>query len=246
MSCFKPIILLETRRFFTLKKTTVLLVLLLISLYSVHKGIKENKNTTSKIKEFQNIEAQMFGLNTNYDTVSRAGARILFTPAPASIFFTNPPVITEVSAHINTIANLDITSNCQSKSIFISNALLPLRFSTVVLFLGTFAVLYLGLKAMNSKEYLKFLAHGNSRLAVYLSILFSRYILVVVSFLFIFGCTLCLALLEGISLSWPDISGLMPSLLAALFLMLFCLVIGTIPGHWAKKTAWPSSWRSGL
>jgi len=235
MSCFKPIFLLEVRRFFTLKKTAVLLALLLISLFSVHKGIKENKNTMGKIKEFQNIETQMFKSMTNYELVSNVGSKVLFTPAPASIFFTNPPVMTEVSAHINTIANLDITSNCQSKSIFISNALLPLRFSTVVLFLGTFAVLYFGLKAMNSKEYLKFLAHGNSRLAVYLSIFFSRYILAVLSFLFICGCTLCLAMMEGISLSWPDIAGLMPSLLAALLLMLFCLAIGTIPGHWAKK-----------
>jgi len=235
MSCFKPIILLETSRFFTLKKTAVVLVLLLISLFSVHKGIIEKKNTTSKIKEFQKIESQMFDQNTNYDTVSRAGARIQFIPAPASIFSTNPPVMTEVSAHINTIANLDITSNCQSKTIFISNALLPLRFSTVVLFLGTFAILYFGHIAMNSKEYLKFLARGHSRLAVYLSILFSRYILVVLSFLFIFGCTLCLAVIEGIPLSWSFIDGLTPSMLVALLLFLFCLAIGSIPGHWAKK-----------
>lgn len=235
MSCFKPIFLQEIRRFFTSKKIAVVFVLLIISLFSVHKGIIEKKNNKSKIEEFQKIENQMFGFNTNYDTVSRAGASILFDPAPASIFFTNPPVMTEVSAHINTIADLSISSNCQSKTIYISNALLPLRFSTVVYFLGTFAVLYFGLLSMNSKEYLKFLTQGNSRLAVYLSILVSRYILIVLSFLFIFGCTLGLTMIEGIPLSWPFIAGLIPSLLVALLLFLFCLAVGTIPGHWAKK-----------
>lgn len=236
MSCFKSIFLLEMRRFFTLKKAAILLMLLLISLYSGHKGIKENKETTSKIKEFQIIEVQTFKALNNYETLSHIGSRIMFIPAPVSIFFTNPPAMTEVSANINTVANLDISSNCQSKTIFISNALLPLRFSTIVFFLGTFAVLYIGLQSMKSKEYLKFLVHAQSQSRVYLSIFFSRYIFVVVSFLFIFGCTLCLAIIEGISLSWSDIAGLMPSLGVALLLFLFCLAIGTIPGHWAKKS----------
>lgn len=235
MPCFRPIFLFESGRFFLRKKIAIIFVILLISLSSGQKGIKENNLTTDKIKEFQNIEVQKFNAMNNYDTISHIGSRILFMPAPVAIFFTNPPVMTEISARINTVANLDISSNCQSKSIFITDTLLSLRFSNVVFFLGTLAALLFGFQSMKDKEYLKFIARINSRKRVYLAIFFSRYILIVISFLFIFSCTVLLAIIEGIPLSWADIISLIPFLVASLLLLLFCLAIGTIPGHWVKK-----------
>jgi hypothetical protein len=172
----------------------------------------------------------------NWLDYSHIGFRVLLVPSSPVIFFTNPPILAEVNARINSIATIDISTPCQSKTLFKKDSLFQFVFSSIILLLGSLVVLFNGYNAVQNIGYLKFLSSLLPGKSVYLFIFLSRFIFLTLSFLFIFLLMLGWVLIEGVRIP-PVFWSILPGyIIAALLIILFSLAIGTIIGSLRKKS----------
>ena len=236
MSHLIALFLLGFKQFFSRRNLIVFLVMLLLLFYGVNKGIYNYKVMVENSKEFQKIEAMMFANVMTYLQYSNVGVRYMYVPSASVIFFTVPPLMSELAAKINSTINLDIYNNCKGSSVFASTNRDFLRFSGLLVLLGTLFVLFTGYESMYNKEYLKFLSSKFSHLKVFIAVIFSRFISIVFSLLVLFGLMLGVVRLRGIVLMPTDVKGLWVYLLSTLLILLIFLVIGGMIGTMRSNT----------
>ncbi len=225
---FLSVLMVESKRIFRLKILIGLLLILGICLYSVHRGINENKSVPLKVTEFQKIENLIFNDMGNYDRISHTGFKVLFVPTTTGIFFTNPAMMSEIFARINTIATLHIYKNLQSKSLFKKDTLFQFQFSSIVSLVGSILVLLYGYYTPKNREYLKFLSSTSTVKSAHYFMVISRVLLIIFGFLLIFAAMHILAIIEGVDLSQIDFKGLAAYIFVSLLLLLFFFAVGRI------------------
>lgn len=236
MSHFIALFLLGIKQFFSKRNLILFLVMLLLLLYGVNKGIYNYKVMVENSKEFQKIEALMFGNVMTYLQYSSVGVRYMSVPSASVIFFTDSPLMTELAAKIDSTITLDIYNNCKGSAVFESNNRDFLRFSGLLVLLGTLFVLFTGYESMCRKEYLKFLSSKFSHIKVFMAIIFSRFISIIFTLLVLFGLMVGVVRLRGIELMHTDVKGLWAYLLSTVLILLIFLVIGGMIGTMRSNT----------
>jgi hypothetical protein len=207
----------------------------LLSTYSVQNGIKEYKKRIETKNEFKSTELSFFNDIRNYNQYSYLGFKILFIPGMSSIFFSNPVFLSELSARINSVTCLDIGSNCKGGAIFKGNSPFAPRFSNVVRVLASLLILFLGFEIMRKREFLRSLSSQWSKFGVFITTGFSLALLFILCILVIFACCIGLTVLQGISLTPPDIKGLVIDLPPMINKLLFFFFVGTLLGNMRSK-----------
>lgn len=210
--------------------------MLLLLLYGVNKGIYNYKVMVENSKEFQKIEALMFANVMNYIQYSTVGVRYMYVPSASVIFFTDSPLMSQLAAKIDSTIKLDIYNNCKGSAVFESNNRDFLRFSGLLVLLGTLFVLFTGYESMCRKEYLKFLSSQFSHIKVFMAVIFSRFISIIFILLVLFGLMVGVVRLRGIELMPTDVKGLWAYLLSTLLVLLIFLVIGGMIGTIRSNT----------
>jgi hypothetical protein len=230
MSHLIALFLLGSKRFFCKRNLLVFLIMFILLLYGVNKGVDKYEDILDKSKEFQKVEERMFRMTIfNYTVYSIFGVRYLFVPSASVIFFTDSPMISELSAKIDSAVNLQIFNNFKGSAIF-ENKRGFLRFSGLLILLGILFVLFTGYESMCRKEYLKFLCSNFSPLKLFLSVIFSRFILVTFTLTVLFVSMVGVVRLRGIELASSDFGNLWIYLGVSLLTLLIFLVIGGIIG----------------
>ena len=230
MSNLIALFLLGFKQFFNKRNLIVFLVLFLLSLYGVNKGVDNYNGMVESSKEFRKIETLMLRSLIYYAQYSALGIRYLFVPSASVIFFTDSPLMAELSAKIDNTIKLEIHNNCRGAAVFKPNNRGLLRFSGFLVLLGTLFVLFTGYESICRKEYLKFLCSKFSRIKVFLTMIFSRFILITVTLMVLFGLMVGVVRLRGIELLPTDFKGLWAYLLVTLLTLLIFLVIGGLIG----------------
>jgi len=235
MGHFKSFFVLLLKIFFSRRNIFLLLLLLALSIYSTQQGIKEREQILNNLEEFKKAEASFFGDLEHYKDYSNMGFKVLLIPGSASIFFSNPVLLSELSARINSITILDIGSNCKGGLVLRGNSPFKPRFSNVVRVLASLLILFLGYEIMKKKEFLRSLSSQWCKFGVFMSISFSLMILFIMCILVMFSFCLGLTVLQGISLTAPDIKGLVISLPPMILKLLFFFFFGAILGSIRSK-----------
>ncbi|NIM12761.1 MAG: hypothetical protein GTO45_11705 [Candidatus Aminicenantes bacterium] len=209
----------------------IMLPIVIISGYGVHKSVNEFRQITANSKEFQESELAKFTKIANYQAYSLIGFSVLFIPeSVSSVFFDNPSYMNEISARINSLATLDIKKNCMGKEIRREPSF-NLRLSNIVLWLFSLAGLLLGWEVMQNREFLKSLASRCSILKLFLSIIFSRFILLIFCLLVLFACMVILLMVENVGLASVDFNVLGAYPVVTLIILLFFPLLGTLAGY---------------
>ncbi|MCU0285461.1 MAG: ABC transporter permease subunit [Acidobacteria bacterium] len=238
MTTFLAFFVLELKRFITMRKLFILIVLTFLSLYSINKGINEFTDASIECEKFRLQEAHIFKDLMSYREYSNIGVGVFFLPSPAVIFFTNPPKTSELIGRCNSIARLDIDSSSKDKHVTRTDAPFPLRFSTLVLLIGTLATLFMGYDILRKPEYLKFLSAnaGNaSAHKIFFYIFCCRFIFIAFSFLAIFLLMIGVLFFHNISLTALDFPGLFSYIKASLLMLLFFFFAGFLAGNFRRK-----------
>jgi hypothetical protein len=210
------------------RNAIIILLLLFFSLVFIQTGIDNYKSLLDYKYKFQEFERTKITQYINYSQYGAYGIRMLFVPAPISILFLNSAVIPDMNAYVDSGEQLKIFKPLKGKNIFDLNKFGFTDFSGIILFFGSLLALFYGYETFNSDEYLKFLSTVSSRKQVFLSMIFSRIILMFFLFLFILGSAL---LLIGLNDLYVPIDRYLSSfVLAIILLLLFCFSIGTIIG----------------
>ena len=230
MSHLIALFLLGFKRFFCKRNLLVFLVLFVLLLYGVNKGVDKYEGILDKSKEFQEVEKLMFRMTiSNYTAYSLWGVRYLFVPSASAIFFIDSPMTSELSAKIDSVVSTQVLNNFKGSAVF-ENKRGFLRFSGLLMLLGTLFVLFTGYESMCRREYLKFLCSNFSPLKLFLSVIFSRFILVTFTLMVLFVSMVGMVKLRGIELTSTDFGNLWIYLGVSLLTLLIFLVIGTIIG----------------
>ena len=225
---FKAIFFKGINRFACKKNIVILAALILLLQCSLFKDSQEYQVFMEKSKEFQANEALAFKKMANYSMISGLGINILFSPSSSGGFFTHPPLMSELSANINTIVTLDIKNNSQGKSLFKSSSIFQMTFSSILLLLGTLASLFIGINAFCDKAYLKSQCSTYHEKFIFGYTLLSQFILIIACFLLILIITLCHAAIQGIFKTVIDYSGMLAFTAVFLINAAFFFLIGVI------------------
>ncbi len=233
MQNFKTFFIFEFKRFFGRRNIVISVLLLFVSLVFIQNGINDHKIQLDHKDKFQEFERTKITQYINYSQYGIYGIRMLFVPAPISVFFINSAVIPDMTAYVDSGEQLKIYKPLKGKNIFDLNKFGFTDFSGILLFFGSLLTLFYGYETFNSDEYLKFLSTICSRKQVFFSMIFCRIIMMLLFFLFILGSAL-------LSISLNDLYVPMDRYLASFalvifLLLLFCFSIGTIIGTLQSK-----------
>jgi len=212
----------------------VLLTMILLTLFCVHKGVIEHHDITANSKDFERCEKIKFERITDYVKYSNYGFRVYCIPAAASVFFTNPETLSDLNARVNSIVTMDIYNNTKTRALFKRKFPMPLRYSMVLLLLGSIFCLVFGHGALRQKEYLRSLCSASSHVKVYSLQILPRFLVIIISLVLISAVNLGYVLLKNIRFTKHDINGLFAYLLIALLMLVFFFVLGVIAGFFGR------------
>ncbi len=233
MRTFKSFFIFESRRFFGMRNTILILLLLFLSLIFIQIGINEYKNTLNRKEKFQEFEITKVSHYINYTQYGAYGVRMLFVPSPISVFFINSSVIPDMTSYVDSGEQLKIYNPLKGQNIFALKKFGFSDFSGIILFFGSLLALFYGYETFNNDEYLKFLSTVSSKKRVFYSVLFSRIILMFLVFFVITSSAFLLIIINGLYV--PMNVYFLYFILSILFISLFFFSIGTIIGTLRSK-----------
>jgi ABC-type transport system involved in cytochrome c biogenesis ATPase subunit/uncharacterized membrane protein YhaH (DUF805 family) len=231
MRHFKAFFGFLLKRFFSRRNIILLLILLALSIYCTQQGIKERKKILNNFEGFKKLESFLFSQIRNYSKYASDGFKILVVPGTNIVFFSNPVLLSELSARINSITTLDIGSNCKGGLVLRGNSPFAPRFSNVARVLAGLLILFLGYETWKDREFLRSISSKWSKFGVFISICFALPLLFILCLQVIFAFCIGLTVLQGISLTAADIRGLAISLPPMILHLLFFFFFGSILGN---------------
>jgi len=225
MNTFKSFFILEFKRFFGKRNGVIILLLLLLSLLFIQNGVNEYKNILSHKEKFKEIEEIKVSSYISYRVYGAYGFRMLFVPAPITIFFNKSGVISDMTSYVDSGERLNIYNPLKGKNVFNLKKWGLTDFSGIILFFASLLALFYGYETLNNAEYLKFLSTLASPRKVFISLLLSRIILMVFLFLFITASGFLLLTLNGVNV--PLDRYILYFLLLIFLISIFFFMIGT-------------------
>lgn len=225
MRTFKSFFILEFKRFFGKRNGVIILLLLLLSLLFIQNGINEYKNILNHKEKFQEIEETKVSRYINYRVYGTYGFRMLFVPAPITVFFNKSGVISDMTSYVDSGERLKIYNPLKGKNVFNLKKWGLTDFSGIILFFASLLALFYGYETLNNAEYLKFLATLAAPRKVFISLLLSRIILMVSLFFVITAAGFLLLTLNGLNV--PLDRYMLYFLLLIFLISIFFFMIGT-------------------
>jgi len=225
MHTFKAFFILEFKRFFGKRNGMLILMLFLLSLLFIQNGINEYKNILDHKEKFQEIEESKVSSYISYRVYGAYGFRMLFVPAPITIFFNKSGVISDMTSYVDSGERLIIYNSLKGKNVFNLKKWGLTDFSGIILFFASLLALFYGYETLSNAEYFKFLSTLASPGKVFFSLLVSRIILMLLLFMFITAGCLLLFMLNNLHV--PLDKYILYFLLLVFLISIFFFVMGT-------------------
>lgn len=157
-------------------------------------------------------------------------------PSRTDIFFSHPFVMSQLYAKINLIIALGIFNKSKGVLSIEEKSSFQVRFSDIILYLGSLAALFFGFDTLRNKSHLKFLTSRASPLNVYIAIVLTRLLILEICFDILFGCGMIMAMSSGLEFTVNDLSVVIPGyFLAGMLMLFFCFSVGMITGFIHSK-----------
>ena len=216
------------------RNLTFAAVVFILSLVAVLRGLDDYNAALVESREFHEAEAVRLKNQLNYMAYAKEGIRVFVVPSATDIFFPTPAVFSQLTARVDTLATVEIQGNCKGKVIFKKDAGIRLRYSVIVLMLGSLAALFLLAEAMNRKEFLKSQVSHWNRTMVYLATVLSRVLFLALGYSLLYAGMVGLVLLHRVTLTSADIITLLHHYGLTLLILLVFALLGALLGSVLK------------
>jgi len=235
MDHYRDIHALGLRRFAGKKYILWIISLIVLFFFLINIGINNYKAGSEERNSLLDFESKMFLRMFSYSQYGLYGVRLPFNPSPISILFRENLPMMDLSARVDSLITVDISTNAKGKSLFKSSYANPLSFSGFILFIGTLLGLFLGYSLVHNQEFLKFLTASASTLKTLAALIGSWLVILFLVLLSLFAVIVLSCLLRGLNFSQKDILHLLiflglSFLLLSVSLIMGC-VIGSFKGH---------------
>ena len=230
MTRFFIILKHELKWLFSPTNIIAVILLLAVSLTGLYKGIHDHNAVMNDAKKFQEIEAELFKKHAHYLDYSKNGFQVFLISCPVEAFFSNPVLVTDLYAQVNTNILHHIYKNFKGNQILKNQSADAIKFSNIIWIPGTILALLLGFLAVRRRKYLRSLTGLTSASAVFLQLLLSRFLILLLDYLFVFAAMFCALGLSHVHLSAADVSGLFNFFLVSVLMLTVFLVSGFLTG----------------
>ncbi|HLP47671.1 MAG TPA: hypothetical protein VK469_17125, partial [Candidatus Kapabacteria bacterium] len=184
----------ERRKFFSKKYVAGFLALLAIVLAFHQYNTLEYKNTLAQVDSFKDFEYKKVDQFFNYRIYSTYGFRLMFQPAPLSIFFNNSVTVSDLNAFADGGERFYIYKPVYGKKIFDLKKNWVSDFSEIIMLIGGLLVLFYGCFALANMEYLRFLTSIAGKRKLFWGLYAARAIWILTGLLVITACSFLLIL----------------------------------------------------
>jgi len=230
LSVFYAFFCQGSRWFMGIRNLSMWFIILLVVLFFVNDNIVEFKSGPEKEQEFKKIQEEYFENIHKYEPYSLEGVKFLLIPSPAVVLFGNTVIPPDVVLKVNAIVTVQLNNNLKGKSLVSNLYFGRLDFSLIVLLGFSLLAMGYGHEVIQALEYLKCLSGIASHANIFLSVVLVRFILLAAGFLVLSGCVLVFLNIRGVVLTGGDYTGVLGSLVSALFMLLVFYMIGVFCG----------------
>lgn len=171
----------EANRIFGNKiKIACLITILLLSVFSVYRGIEDHRDFHTGKKNFLNFEEKKVKKYVNYDQFGGYGFRVIFEPSTLNIFFNGNGVYENLYSNIDMTEIIEVNSSLKGKNLFRKRGHFK-DFSDILYIFGGIFMLFMGMTAYKNENH--FFKFGNTLIRLGILIIFF-FILVLLLFHF--------------------------------------------------------------
>lgn len=185
-----------------------------------------------KFKENEILNFQFF---YSYALYGNKGFSVLYKPRIESIFFSNMNISSDLLGKMDVNAHLGIFDNYKDGSLYSGNFTGLWNCAGILILLGSLLVLFFGYETFRNRDYLKFLSSLTYYKKVFFYILFSRFVIITLTLLFINVGLLLFSAVNQIDITRIDIYRLGGYFLVCLLVMLFFFIFGIFIGLVSRR-----------
>ncbi len=189
----------EARQSLLRMNVIAVLLILAVALGFIQYGVLEYKKSLEQKASFQSVETDLVDTYATYRHYASYGFRVMFLPAPMSIFFTNSTVLKDMTANIFPGHRLHIYQSLKGRTTFGVNKYLFADYSGIFLFFGGLIALLYGYMAFSPTEYLRFLASITGKKKLFISIFLARAIMLALFTLLFLALAVLLITINGVA-----------------------------------------------
>jgi hypothetical protein len=218
----------ETHRFLRPRNLVILAVLLAVLLVIVNPGVNKYLALEEKSAIFKDYQETQFKHIPDYSHYSVYGIRLLFIPAPISILFDNTIIPPDLTATVNSLTTLEISSNLKGKFLARGFFIGAVNFAFILLTIFSLLVLLYGRETFHTREYQRFLFSFRLNWKVIFAIGITRFLLFSAGTAVISGLVFLFINTRGVSFTAGDYKGFLAFFLAAEVVFLFFFILGVL------------------
>ncbi len=235
MNDFLSVFGLTLKRFFRLKKSLVIILLVVLTIAIAMSAITGHKKSVARSREFQKIDAAKINRMTNYVHYSSHGAHFHLVPSQLGQIFESNGMTSNLTGRVDAYTTLDISISGKSGAIFGVSSPSPFKLTFIFVILINLFVLFIGLQMVGEMEFLKAggCRMGNGKLFVYLYL--SNIILLTLVLLCLFAVVPLVLGIAGVKPSSSDISALTGYFKSAWLMITAFFATGVLIGSFGKK-----------
>jgi hypothetical protein len=232
---FDSIFWFDFKRFFNLKRSLVVLGLVVLIFLTMINGISEYRNSLPRIKHFQDFAASKTAMLRNYTEYSFYGVKFFYAPGKLSSFLKNKNITGNLSGRVDSITALELLIDAKSSAIFLDDLVSPFRWAFIFFILGTLFVIFSGAGLFRDKEVMRFLCSRYGPFKTFTFLFLSRILIITFILGFIFGVVLLVTKITGLDLAGTDIHALTGYFKAVWLMLVFFFSSGVLIGSIRKR-----------
>jgi hypothetical protein len=188
------------RIFYDRKNIAFFIIFLVVSLYFVESGVKEFERFQKDKEVFVKSEREKIPKYINYKQYSGYGFRVLLDPLPLSIFYKNSTALGTLEGNVDNTQILKIFNAFKGKRLFYFRGHYK-DYSGFIFFVGSLLMIYMGVMAIRSLQWLKFSLQFISPAQLFFRSTLIRLMFLNLFFIVVMGAVLAYARVKGIVLS---------------------------------------------
>lgn len=220
----------ETRRSFTKRLITVLLVFLVFSITVLQSGIRRYKQEIRQSLEFGELQEKRIFQVKDIDNLTIRGLNTLSNSSPIIAIFSSSVPFKLLQSYINAAEIMKIDSPHYGKSVFENDSYKNIDLSWLILILGSLLALGWNFSSFRNTEYIKFLLSFARPIQVFLGIILARVFILTLYLAFLTAVIIGQFLLNGIGLNGADILAILTFGLISLLVSVLFLIAGALIG----------------
>ena len=235
MNDFLSVFGLVFKRFFRLKKSLVILLVVAVTVVIAMSAITGYQKSLAKSREFQQIDAAKVSTMTNYVHYSSHGAHYLLVPSLLGHLFESNGMTSNTTGRVDAYTSLDISISGKSDAIFGVSSPSPFKLTFIFVILINLFVIFIGGQMVREIEFLKSRGCrvGNGKLFAYLYL--SNLVLFTLILLCLFAVVLLVFGIAGVTMPGSDISALTGYFRTAWIMIAAFFTTGVLIGSFGKK-----------